>query len=117
MFRSKLKALKVSKGVSWAEISQKTGISPGTLSRLSADKSWTTNTRHLEALCRYFRCKLDDLLEFHPRIGNEPSVHIDDLYPSGRRRTTRPVAAQVGGTNERTPRSTAPTRRRRRPSS
>lgn len=98
MFKSNLKALKIGKNVSWKAISAATGISAGTLSRIAANKrAWTTNTRHLDSLCRYFGCGLDDLLEFEPRLGRESSVHIDDLYPSGRRRP-RPAAttATVG---------------------
>ena len=92
MFKSNLKALKIGKNVSWKTISAATGISEGSLTRIAANKgAWTTNTRHLDSLCRYFGCGLDDLLEFEPRLGRESSVHIDDLYPSGRRRP-RPVA-------------------------
>jgi DNA-binding Xre family transcriptional regulator len=118
MFKSKLKALKIGKGVSWAEISRVTGISAGSLSRLAANRgAWTTNTRHLDSLCRYFRCGLDDLLEFEPRLGMEASVHIDDLYPSGRRRAARPNPAQAGPANGQPQQPAGPARRRRRTTS
>lgn len=114
MFKSNLKALKIGKGVSWPQISQATGISTGSLSRIAANKgAWTTNTRHLDSLRRYFACGLDDLLQFEPRLGREASVHIDDLYPTGRRRPARTAAIQAQGTNPRAARPARPARRRR----
>lgn len=48
------------------EVSEKTGISRNTLSRIANVPGYNTNTDTIDALCRYFECSLMELLEFHP---------------------------------------------------
>lgn len=83
----KEKESKEKRSVSWNEISEATGISVQVLSNLASRKRpGVTNTRHLEALCRYFTCSLDELMEFSPplRSPRKVSCHIDKLYPNYR---------------------------------
>jgi putative transcriptional regulator len=90
MLKTRLEILKREKeskekrSVPWSEIAQATGISVQVLSNLASRKRpAVTNTRHLEALCRYFTCSLDDLMEFSPplRSPRKVSCHIEKLYP------------------------------------
>ena len=86
---TELKAQKertIGRRLPWAEISQEIGVSPQVLSNLSSPaRPAITNHATLEALCRYFNCTLEQLLEFDPPLGAEVSCHVDELYPERRR--------------------------------
>lgn len=70
--------------IPWREVSEATGISVSVLSALASPRGRTaTNTRFVEALCRYLRCGPGDLLELIPSLEEEPRCHIDELYPDG----------------------------------
>ncbi len=73
------------------EVSNATGISVSVLSSLSSERTGiTTNTRFVEALCRYFRCTPGELLELTPSLADERRCHIDELYPTrGAHRATQ----------------------------
>ena len=65
------------------EVSQATGISISVLSSLASERPGiTTNTRFVEALCRYFRCAPGELLELSPALADEQRCHVDELYPT-----------------------------------
>lgn len=65
------------------EVSQATGISVSVLSSLASERPGiTTNTRFVEALCRYFRCQPGELLELSPSLADEQRYHVDELYPT-----------------------------------
>jgi putative transcriptional regulator len=66
------------------EVAEATGISTQTLSNLRSPRAVVTNTAYAEALCRYFRCGIADLVEFDPPVGEGDLHHVDQLYP-GRR--------------------------------
>ena len=53
-----------------------------------------TNTRYLDALCRYFRVTPGEILELYPPLDQEPRSHIDELYPGGRRPPPAPRPGQ-----------------------
>lgn len=65
------------------EISEATGVSPQVLSNLGNPARRTaTNTRFVEALCRYFRCDVAELMELRPPADDEATpCHADHLYP------------------------------------
>jgi putative transcriptional regulator len=72
--------------VGWREVSEATGISRQVLANLTArNRRVVTNTAYLEALCRYFRCNVQDLLELNPPVNEVASHHVDELYPERRR--------------------------------
>ncbi len=48
------------------DIFLKTGISENTLSRLRNNETTRYDAKTLDLLCRYFNCKISDLLEFVP---------------------------------------------------
>lgn len=69
--------------IPWKEVSEATGISVSVLSSLASPRGGAvTNTRHVEALCRYFRCSPGDLMELSPSLEAEPRCHVDELYPT-----------------------------------
>jgi putative transcriptional regulator len=69
--------------ISWKELSGATGISVSVLSSLASPRGGAvTNTRHVEALCRYFRCSPGDLMELSPSLDVEQRCHVNELYPT-----------------------------------
>ena len=48
------------------DIFQKTGISENTLSRSRNNDTVRYDAKTLDLLCKYFNCKVSDLLEFTP---------------------------------------------------
>jgi DNA-binding Xre family transcriptional regulator len=75
--------------ITWKEVSEKTGISVSVLSSLASLRPGiATNTRTIEALCRYLRCQPGELIELHPPLDEEPRHHVNELYPPRGRRTT-----------------------------
>lgn len=72
--------------ISWREVSEATGISVPVLSSLASPRgSPPTNTRYVDALCRYFRVAPGEMLELYPPLDQEPRCRVDELYPGGRR--------------------------------
>lgn len=68
--------------ITWREVSEATGISVSVLSSLASPRlGVATNTRFVEALCRYFKCGPGDVLELSPSLEEEPRCHVDELYP------------------------------------
>jgi len=52
--------------VTLMELSEATGISRVTLSKIINQRGYSTLTDHLNRLCRYFNCRLEDLAEYVP---------------------------------------------------
>jgi len=72
------------RSIPWREVSEATGISGSVLSSLASPRGGvTTNTRFIEALCRYFRCEPGVLLELSPSLDQETRCHVKELYPHG----------------------------------
>jgi len=81
--------------ISWREVSEATGVSVAVLSSLASPRgSPPTNTRFLDALCRYFKVSPGDMLELYPPLDEEPRCQVEELYPGGRR---PPPTEQRGG--------------------
>lgn len=53
-----------SRRISLSEIAEATGVHVSTLSRLANHRSTDTTTANLEKLCRYFKCTIDQLVEY-----------------------------------------------------
>ncbi len=72
MLRFKLKELIAEKEfqegrrVTVAEISESTGIARNTLSRILNQPGWNVRSEHLDKLCAYFGCRIEDLVEYIP---------------------------------------------------
>jgi len=52
--------------VTLMELSEATGISRVTLSKMINQRGYSTLTDHLNRLCRYFNCRIEDLAEYVP---------------------------------------------------
>ena len=48
------------------ELAEATGIYRTTLSRLAGPKPFNTTTENLDALCRFFQCSIEELIEYVP---------------------------------------------------
>ena len=52
--------------VTLRELAAATGIGRVTLSKMINQRNYCTVTRHLDVLCEFFDCKIEQLLEFIP---------------------------------------------------
>jgi putative transcriptional regulator len=52
--------------VTLTELSDSTGINRVTLSKLVNQKGYSTVTDNLDKLCRFFACKVEELVEYVP---------------------------------------------------
>jgi putative transcriptional regulator len=52
--------------VTLIELSESTGINRVTLSKLVNQKGYSTVTDNLDKLCRFFACKVEELVEYVP---------------------------------------------------
>ena len=72
MLRFKLKELiaekefQESRRVTIAEIAETTGIARNTLSRILNQPGWNVRSEHLDKLCAYFNCRIEELVEYIP---------------------------------------------------
>lgn len=70
MIRFKLKELTAEKAfregrrINLQEIADQTGIHRTTLSKLQSPTGHNTTTDNLDALCKYFDCSIQDLIEY-----------------------------------------------------
>ena len=48
------------------QVSEETGISRATLNRVANTPGYNTNTDTINALCKYFECLPNDLMEYIP---------------------------------------------------
>jgi putative transcriptional regulator len=72
--------------IGWQGIAEATGISRQVLANLAArNRAVVTNTAYVDTLCRYFACRLEDLMELVPPVGGNDPHHVDLLYPDRRR--------------------------------
>ncbi len=49
-----------------AEVAKGAGIHRVTLSKMINRRGFSTSTDHIDGLCRYFDCKVEDLVEYVP---------------------------------------------------
>lgn len=68
MFKQLLdeKSFKEKRRITVGEVSEATGISRATLTRISNVPGYTTNTDTLNSLCKYFDCGPKELLQYIP---------------------------------------------------
>lgn len=63
-----MKAKKIAWGrrITLSELSDATGISRMTLSRMINNQGYSTVTSHLDKLCTFFECELHELIKYVP---------------------------------------------------
>lgn len=60
--------------ITLVEIAESTGISRMTLHRMIKDKSYKASLEHLEKLCTFFQCEIQELVKFVPESPNFSSI-------------------------------------------
>ncbi|MDX8381038.1 MAG: helix-turn-helix transcriptional regulator [Ghiorsea sp.] len=60
------KSFKENRRVTLNEVSEATGLSRPTLTRIANIQGYNTNTDTINALCKYFDCLPKDILEYYP---------------------------------------------------
>lgn len=74
MIHLQIKELIAAKAAQWGrritllEISTATGISRMTLNRMMRQQGYNTVTDHLDKLCTYFQCDLNELVRYTPSL-------------------------------------------------
>ncbi|MBV4418286.1 helix-turn-helix transcriptional regulator [Clostridium tyrobutyricum] len=66
MIRMKLHIKLAEKRLTQKQLSELTGIRLPTISAYCTDKFKTIPREHLNILCRFFNCKIEDLIEYIP---------------------------------------------------
>lgn len=62
----KAKKLEWNRKITLSEIADATGISRMTLFRMMKNKGYNTVTDHLDKLCAFFECELNELVRYVP---------------------------------------------------
>ena len=73
MLRFKIKEM-----IARREFEEGAGIHRVTLSKMINRRGFSTSTEHIDGLCRYFDCKIENLVEY------VPSERVSDLDDQGR---------------------------------
>jgi len=60
------KSFKTKEKITLNQVSEETGISRATLNRVANTPGYNTNTDTINALCKYFECLPNDLMEYIP---------------------------------------------------
>jgi len=72
MIRFRIKELvadrefKEGKRLTFEEIAHATGIHRTTLSKVAGQRGYNTTTDNIDKLCKYFGCKVGDIMEYIP---------------------------------------------------
>lgn len=64
------KCFKERRRITLNEVSEETGISRATLTRIANVPGYNTNTDTIDALCRYFGCSLSELVTYVQDAGH-----------------------------------------------
>jgi putative transcriptional regulator len=60
------KAFRDGKRINLDELSASTGVNKSTLSRISSVRGYNTTTDNIDMICRYFKCSVDQVIEYVP---------------------------------------------------
>lgn len=60
------KAFKEDRKITYGEVSEATGISRQTLSKIASKRGYITNSENIEKLCKYFECTPDKFMTILP---------------------------------------------------
>ena len=60
--------------VTMSELSLATGINRGTLSKMVNQRGYSTVTGNIDLLCKFFDCKIEDVMEFVPDTAEDQSL-------------------------------------------
>lgn len=85
MIHLQIKELIAAKTAQWgrrvtiSEVAEATGISRMTLNRMMRHQGYNTITDHLDKLCSYFECDLNELVRYVPSAGASNSQKLSRL--------------------------------------
>ena len=68
------KQFKEGRRVTLTELSEVTGINRVTISKLVNHRGYSTVTDNIDQLCKFFDCKVSDLMEYVPDSSEDESV-------------------------------------------
>jgi putative transcriptional regulator len=73
MFKQQLdeKSFREKRRITLQDVSDATGISRATLSRIANTPGYNTSTDHIDLLCEFLGCELGDLLKRMPELPGE----------------------------------------------
>jgi putative transcriptional regulator len=80
MIHLQIKELIAAKTAQWGrritllEVANATGISRMTLNRMMRQQGYNTVTDHLDKLCTYFQCDLNELVRYVPSVSKASSI-------------------------------------------
>ncbi|WP_332408246.1 helix-turn-helix transcriptional regulator [Vibrio metschnikovii] len=63
------KSLQEGRKVSGAEIAREIGIQRSAMAKMIRDEGYTTTTKTLDSLCRYFGCRIEELVTYEDQGG------------------------------------------------
>lgn len=59
-------SFRVGRRVGWGEVSEATGVHRSTLSKMINSRGYNSTTDNIDALCRFFGCKVEDVMTYVP---------------------------------------------------
>lgn len=62
----KSKSLREKRRVTLSEVAEAVGVQSSAMSKLANNKGYATTTTTLNELCKFFDCKIEELIEFIP---------------------------------------------------
>lgn len=80
MIHLQIKELIAAKTAQWGrritllEVANATGISRMTLNRMMRQQGYNTVTDHLDKLCTYFQCDLNELVRYVPSVSKASNI-------------------------------------------
>ena len=84
------------KRLTLTQLAATTGISRVTLSKMINQRGYGTLTQHLDVLCRYFSCKIEELVEYVPEAELKASAVRQSISrPHQKARKAKPRSPRV----------------------
>ena len=60
------KEFHIGRKITQEEIAHATGLHRTTLSKIASQRGYNTTTDNIDKLCRYLKCKVEDLMQYIP---------------------------------------------------
>ncbi|WP_061018166.1 MULTISPECIES: helix-turn-helix domain-containing protein [Vibrio] len=61
-----IKSLREKRKITLSEVAEAVGVQSSAMSKLANNKGYTTTTTTLNELCKFFECKIEELIEYIP---------------------------------------------------
>lgn len=60
------KAKREGRRITLSSLAEEVGIQSSAMSKIANNKGYNTSMKTIEALCRFFDCKIEDVVEYYP---------------------------------------------------